>query len=69
MTDAVGRFAASGDPSGALGDWPPFDAAARPTMVLDAESRVERHLNAERLDLWERRRGATPAPLSSLGAA
>jgi para-nitrobenzyl esterase len=42
MMDAWIAFARGGDPShAALGDWPRYDTARRPTMVFDRQSRVE----------------------------
>jgi para-nitrobenzyl esterase len=43
-----GKPAASGLPA-----WPEYDAAARPTMVLDAESRVEQKPQEAELRLWD----------------
>ncbi len=42
MSDALLRFARSGDPSGGgLGQWPRYDLVRRATMIFDADSRVE----------------------------
>lgn len=42
MMDSWIAFARSGNPSHeGVGDWPAYDAQARPTMVFDRESRVE----------------------------
>jgi para-nitrobenzyl esterase len=42
MSDALIRFARTGDPSGgAIGAWPRYDLAARATMIFDAVSRVQ----------------------------
>jgi para-nitrobenzyl esterase len=42
MSDALLRFARTGDPSGgSLGQWPRYDLVARATMIFDAESRAE----------------------------
>ncbi len=58
MRSAWAAFAATGDPSvAALGPWPPYDATARCTMVLDERSRVvDDPLAAERCwwdGLWD----------------
>ncbi|MDD9943100.1 MAG: carboxylesterase/lipase family protein [Myxococcales bacterium] len=43
MMDAWLAFARTGDPScGSVGDWPPYEAATRPTMIFDARTRLER---------------------------
>jgi len=42
MSDALLRFARTGDPSGGqLGAWPRYDLAKRATMLFDVESRLE----------------------------
>ncbi len=42
MSDALLRFARTGDPSGgSLGAWPRYELTRRATMLFDAESRVE----------------------------
>jgi para-nitrobenzyl esterase len=42
MSNALLRFARTGDPSGGgLGTWPRYDLGKRATMLFDAESRVE----------------------------
>ncbi len=42
MSDALLRFARTGDPSGgALGAWPRYDLSKRATMLFDANSRIE----------------------------
>jgi para-nitrobenzyl esterase len=42
MSDALLRFARTGDPSGGgLGAWPRYDLSRRATMLFDVESRVE----------------------------
>ena len=54
MNEAWAGFAREGRPRAAgLDDWPVYDTATRPTMVLDVASRVEADpLSAERL-CWE----------------
>jgi len=54
MQDAWIAFARHGDPScDAVGSWPAYDAARRPTMVLGPDARVEDDpRRAERL-IWE----------------
>ena len=47
-------FARTGNPATpALPDWPPFDAAARHTLVFDRQCKLERLPLAVRLDLWD----------------
>jgi para-nitrobenzyl esterase len=42
MSDALVRFARTGDPSGgSTGAWPRYDLAKRATMIFDVDSRVE----------------------------
>jgi para-nitrobenzyl esterase len=42
MSDALLRFARTGDPSGgSTGGWPRYDLGKRATMIFDVESRVE----------------------------
>jgi para-nitrobenzyl esterase len=42
MSDALLRFARTGDPSGgALGAWPRYELSKRGTMTFDVDSRVE----------------------------
>jgi para-nitrobenzyl esterase len=42
MSDALIRFARTGDPSGgSVGAWPRYDMTQRATMIFDAESRLE----------------------------
>jgi para-nitrobenzyl esterase len=42
MSDALLRFARTGDPGGgSLGAWPKYDLGARGTMIFDASNRVE----------------------------
>ena len=42
MSDALLRFARSGDPSGgSLGAWPRYELSKRATMTIDVDSRVE----------------------------
>ena len=53
VQDAWLAFARTGDPStGALGDWPRFDAARRATMVLGAACRLEDGPRAQELAVW-----------------
>jgi carboxylesterase type B len=41
MRSAWAAFAATGDPSGgAVGEWPPYEEASRPTMILDEACHV-----------------------------
>jgi para-nitrobenzyl esterase len=48
MMDAWIAFARTGDPSHpGIGRWDPYDGETRPTMVFDAESRLERDPYAE----------------------
>ena len=56
MTSAWLAFARSGDPSTPALSWPAFDAAARRTMVLDAESHVEERPQEAELQCWKSRR-------------
>ena len=42
MMEAWLAFARTGDPSHeGIGSWPAYDAESRPTMIFDAESRLE----------------------------
>ena len=42
MSDALLRFARTGDPSGGgIGQWPRYDLSSRATMIFDAQNRVE----------------------------
>ena len=56
MMDSWVAFARTGNPSTpALGEWPAYDSARRPTMILDAECRIEdAPLEAER-SYWDGR--------------
>ncbi len=67
LAAAVAGFVRSGDPSGPLGDWPPFAPTRRATQVLDASSRVEIDRLAGRLDFWTRHRGNSVPALSTIG--
>ncbi len=53
MMDAWIAFARTGDPScDGNGAWPAYDPATRPTMVFDANSRVEHGPFEEERELW-----------------
>lgn len=53
MNDAWIAFIRSGNPStAALGDWPAYDTDARPTMIFDADSRLEHDRNAALRRHW-----------------
>jgi para-nitrobenzyl esterase len=67
LSSAAAGFVRSGDPSGPLGDWPPFTPACRATQVLGATSRIEVDRLANRLDFWTRNRGNSAPALSTIG--
>ncbi|MGP3534262.1 carboxylesterase/lipase family protein [Microbacterium sp. RD1] len=54
--------------AGAVGDWRPYTAADRATMVLDRRSEVVVDHLAERLDFWADSRDLSTRPLAWLGA-
>ena len=54
-SDTIIAFARTGDPNGAgLPHWPRYTTDTRETLVLDADSRIERDLGASARGLWER---------------
>jgi para-nitrobenzyl esterase len=59
LSDLMGRyllnFAASGNPNGGeLPEWPPYITEKGATMVFDVEPRVEDHVRAAELELFDR---------------
>ncbi len=54
-SDTIIQFAKTGNPNGAgLPHWPRYDADARATLVLDAETRIEHDLNRAQRLLWDK---------------
>lgn len=54
MADAWVAFARTGNPNHeGLPEWPPYDPAAKETMVFDLETRVERDPFSEQTRIWD----------------
>ena len=55
MSEALIRFARTGDPSGgSIGVWPRYDLTRRATMMFDNESRVENDPRKAERELFAR---------------
>ena len=61
MSEAWVAFAATGNPNSGksgLPQWPPYDAARRPTMIFDTQSRVVNDPQKEQRLIFEKKRGS-----------